>query len=600
MKKVAVWLTAMALVIALSTAALAEAIVLPELVVKYCKTNGAKVYKKQSTKTKTYKELKRGDEVLIEQMSEDEKWYGILVEVKDGQTIGWVESKYLVDYRPCIHDWSDWAVTKKATCKEKGEKSRSCSKCGRTQTKEIDKTKHSYSKWKVTKKPTCTKEGEQERTCKVCGKKQTKAVEKVEHTYSKWKVTKKPTCTKEGTKVRTCTVCKKEQKKAIEKVEHTYGDWKVTKEPTCTAEGAKVRTCTVCGKEQKKAIEMLPHSFGEWVVTTEATDHSAGERTKTCQSCGLVQSETFDPEGTLRRGSRGDEVRAFQKLLADQHYLNGGVDGVFGGGTERALMEFQKDQGLNPDGVAWPQTLQRLNHEFGAWKIVVPATRFADGERTRICTTCGYEERETYSAGISFERRQRGEDVKAVQMMLNVLGYSAGSADGIYGPKLDNAFGAFAAANGLTAEPGRLRPGDVDAIVNAWIAVQPPESWMGQGNKESPVNLILTVTPDSEAEAGEGLRAYNWTLTNFGTEKCVFNALLLGFGDSHDFRADNLVMAVDSAELEPEGANTLSGSLTVADDWAGGANWLSFCAVGTAGTTGVKWTSNPIFYDLSA
>ena len=38
------------------------------------------------------------------------------------------------------------------------------------------------------------------------------------------------------------------------------------------------------------------------------------------------------------------------------------------------------DQGLNPDGVAWPQTIKRLHHDFGPWEVITPLTRSVDGE----------------------------------------------------------------------------------------------------------------------------------------------------------------------------------------------------------------------------
>ena len=50
-----------------------------------------------------------------------------------------------------------------------------------------------------------------------------------------------------------------------------------------------------------------------------------------------------------------------QQLLIEQGYLNaGGADGIFGGGSEKALMQYQKDRDLNPDGIGWPQTLKDL------------------------------------------------------------------------------------------------------------------------------------------------------------------------------------------------------------------------------------------------
>jgi putative chitinase len=56
----------------------------------------------------------------------------------------------------------------------------------------------------------------------------------------------------------------------------------------------------------------------------------------------------------LRRGSRGPEVAAMQLKLG----LSG--DGDFGPATERALVGWQRENGLEPDGVAGPATLAKL------------------------------------------------------------------------------------------------------------------------------------------------------------------------------------------------------------------------------------------------
>ena len=53
----------------------------------------------------------------------------------------------------------------------------------------------------------------------------------------------------------------------------------------------------------------------------------------------------------LRSGSSGDRVSALQQALNDLKYLEGGVDGAFGPGTEGAVKEFQKSQGLAQTGV---------------------------------------------------------------------------------------------------------------------------------------------------------------------------------------------------------------------------------------------------------
>jgi N-acetyl-anhydromuramyl-L-alanine amidase AmpD len=53
---------------------------------------------------------------------------------------------------------------------------------------------------------------------------------------------------------------------------------------------------------------------------------------------------------TLRRGDRGDLVRAVQRLLDVDD------DGIFDGRTEAAVRRFQLDRGLVPDGIIGPRT----------------------------------------------------------------------------------------------------------------------------------------------------------------------------------------------------------------------------------------------------
>ena len=58
--------------------------------------------------------------------------------------------------------------------------------------------------------------------------------------------------------------------------------------------------------------------------------------------------------GTLRRGSKGEEVKKMQAKLGLA------ADGDFGPGTEAALKKWQAANGLTADGVAGPKTLAKL------------------------------------------------------------------------------------------------------------------------------------------------------------------------------------------------------------------------------------------------
>ncbi len=624
----ALFVLLMLVVAAISVAASAE------IWKAYVNRDKLNVYAEMDKESKVVKKLKGGDEVALE--GRYDSWTGIYYDDKNGdQQVGYVVAKYLSFSMPpeyCEHKWSKWQVTREATCARKGSRKRTCSICGQEQTQDIDRLAHQYGEWIEVKEATCTEEGEQKRTCEVCGHNQTKAIEMVPHEYGKWTVVEEPTCTQKGERVRRCMICAYRDVQELNKLPHEYGRWSVTREASCTEEGQRVRKCAICGRKDVETLDMLPHEYGDWTVTRQptctrkgkrvrtcmvcgtqdsesiamlpheyrwettrkTTDHSAGERSKICTVCGYVAAtENFDPSGTLRRGARGNAVREAQQLLADQGYLNArSVDGIFGGGMERALVQFQKDQGLNPDGVLWPQTMQRLRHDFGEWEAVTELTRSTDGEYVRVCKDCGYQEQRVIPAGVTIVRRQRSEEVRTVQRMLNAMGYNAGTADGVYGPKLDNAFAAFAAENNMDFEPEQLDPEDVDNLVNGWILSIPDSDWMGAGGRDSKVRLILTITAEPASEGGdpEGISTYSWRLTNMGTERCRFDALLLSFGSAPGFLADNLVMALGNAELQAGGNNSASGSFSVASSWGEGS--VNFCALGTSVKTGATWMSN--------
>lgn len=58
----------------------------------------------------------------------------------------------------------------------------------------------------------------------------------------------------------------------------------------------------------------------------------------------------------LRLGSRGPQVKLVQSLLAKIGYDAGAIDGIFGQQTRQAVIEFQRDNGLTPDGIVGPST----------------------------------------------------------------------------------------------------------------------------------------------------------------------------------------------------------------------------------------------------
>ncbi len=169
------------------------------------------------------------------------------------------------------HEWSDWTVTKEATCTEVGTETRTCADCDEVQTREIEATGHAYGDWTVTKEATCTEVGTETRTCANDeAHKETKDIAAKGHT----EVTvagKDATCTEEGlTEGKKCSVCDtvtKEQE-TIPAKGHTFGEWTVVKEATEEETGLKERVCA-CGEKETEVIPKLEPTTPEDPVDPE-------------------------------------------------------------------------------------------------------------------------------------------------------------------------------------------------------------------------------------------------------------------------------------------------------------------------------------------
>lgn len=70
--------------------------------------------------------------------------------------------------------------------------------------------------------------------------------------------------------------------------------------------------------------------------------------------------ETTTSVALVKQGDRGDTVKAIQRKLKNWGYYNGAVDGIFGAGTKKAVVYFQKKNGLTADGVVGSKTLAAL------------------------------------------------------------------------------------------------------------------------------------------------------------------------------------------------------------------------------------------------
>jgi peptidoglycan hydrolase-like protein with peptidoglycan-binding domain len=95
-------------------------------------------------------------------------------------------------------------------------------------------------------------------------------------------------------------------------------------------------------REVQREMSLTPTPLPQMPDTVWAEVINAGEPT---------------PEPALSNGSQGEKVEELQKRLQALGYYTGEIDGQFGPGTREAVVAFQKNNGLDADGLAGTETL---------------------------------------------------------------------------------------------------------------------------------------------------------------------------------------------------------------------------------------------------
>ncbi|MGL5617401.1 MAG: peptidoglycan-binding protein, partial [Sarcina sp.] len=132
---------------------------------------------------------------------------------------------------------------------------------------------------------------------------------------------------------------------------------------------------------------------------------------------------------------RGDDVKKVQKKLNDLGYNAGTVDGIYGYGTEAAVIRFQKDKTLLVDGRVGADTWNKLIDSSSSGNL---------GE---------YDNNSEYHRVLKLTNPlMRGEDVKKVQNRLNNLGYDIGLVNGAYDDRTKAEVSEFQDNTGLVVD----------------------------------------------------------------------------------------------------------------------------------------------------
>lgn len=156
-------------------------------------------------------------------------------------------------------------------------------------------------------------------------------------------------------------------------------------------------------------------------------------------------------------GSRCKELQ--EKLILLGYNCGGyGADSQFGQGTYNSLVQFQKDNGLDPDGLAGIRTFAKLDE-----LIAKKSSNSGDDWVRRLqqeCNNQGFSNQKVDGiAGVNtlngcptLRQGASGNITKLLQEKLVSLGYSTNGIDGIYGSGTANAVKSYQSSKGLSQD----------------------------------------------------------------------------------------------------------------------------------------------------
>lgn len=167
-----------------------------------------------------------------------------------------------------------------------------------------------------------------------------------------------------------------------------------------------------------------------------------------------------DPPGAMRIGDDNSDVKKLQKALKILGYYDGRLDGDYGTGTTAAVKAYQKDHGLEDDGVAGRSTVKSI---FGSCaktsmnaELNGTATKATETTSSSSTTKSKYKTvdsiAEIGSAPSPTKEGSSGTNVVKLQQALEYLGYYNGAIDGDYGAGTVAAVKRFQSKRGMKAD----------------------------------------------------------------------------------------------------------------------------------------------------
>ncbi len=281
-----------------------------------------------------------------------------------------------------------------ATCDKPGNiEYWACSKCGKMYSDEdcttevsdviIPATGHDWSEWTVTKPATCSATGTEERVCANDPSHKESheiAIDGAAHTWGEWETVTPATCTTDGVQVQHCIYNESHmQMEAIPATGHKWSEWTIVTKPTCDTAGSKTRTCEVCGGVETEDIpvDANAHDWGEWITLKAASCGEAGIEFRTCKHNSTHKDFQLTPALIHEMTKISAKEATCTKAGNVEYYVCSNCGNYYSdaAGTKE-LHEV---------------TIPAMGHDMVVTDLVIP-TASKVGTVTRTCTRCGETE----------------------------------------------------------------------------------------------------------------------------------------------------------------------------------------------------------------
>ncbi|MCR5689572.1 MAG: leucine-rich repeat protein [Clostridiales bacterium] len=201
---------------------------------------------------------------------------------------------------------------------------------------------------------------------------------KLAHSWDAGKITTPATCSAKGVRTYTCTICKdtKTGDVAVNANNHSWGEWVITTEPTESKEGSATAICTL-DPSHSTTVKVPSHLY-YWATTTvkEGGFLGMGGTDYYYKYCSNEGDKIIDKSTSAHSHSGTKYVATCAATYEHEGYTLTWYDGC----------KCASKSNITP----------KLEHKWGEWTTVTPATCTAKGSEKRVCADCGETEtRET-------------------------------------------------------------------------------------------------------------------------------------------------------------------------------------------------------------